>query len=103
MYKSGVSVFLYLSIAVPVFLSAGALERYSVPQQQSQQDKAARSSYISEDVYFNFKNKIRDYSAPQKEKLKAYYHTKMKEAVREKKFDEASYYERLIDILNSNS
>ncbi len=104
MHKNKIHVLIYVSIVVPVLLCAGALERYSIPQQQSAQiNSAQRSESVSEDVYFKFKNKIRDYSAPQKEKLKKYYRTKMKEAVREKNFDAALYYERLIDILDSNS
>ena len=55
---------------------------------------------VSENVYIHFRNKVSDYPSEKKEQMQTHYRKKMKEAVREKNFNAAAYYGRLIAILN---
>ena len=86
---------------LPVFLSSGALDRYTIPQQQSQQMVQPKAS-VNKSVYDDFKKKTDSYSPAKKEEMKAYYRKRMKVAVRDRNFDAASHYERLIGILNTS-
>ena len=101
MYKKKVYVLIYLSMVLPVLLSSGALDRYTIPQQQSKQ-MVQPKAIVNESVYHDFKKQIQDYTPERKEDMKAYYRKKMKEAVGARNFDAASHYERLIGILNSS-
>ena len=92
-----------LGLLTPVVLSAGALERYSVPQQQMQQPgygKQPGIRSVDEDVYTRFRDKVSGYSEAQKEELIKYYSKKKKQAYRDKNYDAVSHYARLIDILH---
>ncbi len=91
----------YLFFMIPVFLFSGALERYTIPQ-QSERSATNRMS-VEERVYIKFKNTIQNYTPEQKAKLTQYFQEKMAQAIRQKQFDAAAYYERLINILNSDS
>jgi|GEM_PF-6404621 len=91
----------YLLLMVPIFLFSGALERYTIPQQSEQ--STTNRAYVEERIYDKFKNTIREYTPEQKAKLTTYYQEKMAQAIRQKQFDAAAYYERLINILNSGS
>lgn len=97
MFKKRVNILVFLALAAPGALSAGALERYQVPEVSG---KSAEIR-VEEKVYTDFRNKVKDYSPEKREKLKAYYRQKMKQAVRERNFDAASHYQKLLDILNS--
>ncbi len=97
MFKKSVNLLIFLALAAPAVVSAGALERYQVPEVKS---KSAEIR-VEEKVYTDFRNKVKDYSPEKREKLKAYYRQKMKQSVRERNFDAASHYQKLLDILNS--
>ena len=101
MYKNKKHVLIYLSMVLPVFLSSGALDRYSIPQQQSVQMVQPKAS-VNNDVYTDFRKKTASYSAEKKEKMKKYYRKKMKKSIKDKNIDAASHYERLIEILNNS-
>ena len=101
MSKNKVYILIYLSIILPVLLSAGALDRYTIPQQHPERTVQPKST-VNESVYIDFRNQTRNYSRAKREEMKEYYRKKLKEAVRERNFDAASHYERLIGILNTN-
>jgi len=84
---------------LPTLLFAGALERYTVPQQTG--FRVERKATVDERVYDDFRKKIRNYTNDQKIKTRGYYRNKMKQAVGERNLDAASYYRQLIEILNS--
>jgi len=99
MKKSKVYIFIYLSMILPVFLSAAALNKYTAPTQSvtSVQPKVT----VNESIYVDFRELVHDYSPEKKEKMKTYYRKKLKDAIRMKNLDAASHYERLLGILNS--
>ena len=97
MGKKTINILISLALAAPWVLSAGALERYQVPEVKS---KSAEIR-VEEKVYTDFRNKVKEFSPQKREKFKAYYRQKMKQAVRERNFDAASHYQKLLDILNS--
>ena len=101
MYKGKAYFLIYLSMVLSVLLSAGALDRHTVPQQQFEYTVPPKTD-VSENIYIDFMNKVRGYPPAKKEEMKTYYHKKMKEAMRERNFNAAKHYERLIAILNSN-
>lgn len=101
MYKNKIYVLICLSMLAPILSLGGALDRYTVPQQKSGHAIQTPGT-VSESVYIDFMKETSNYSRAKKEEMKAYYHKKLKEAVREKNFEAAMHYERLIGILNSN-
>lgn len=107
MYKKKIYVFIYLSIMLPVLLLAGALERYTVPQQQSgkraQPDTIVHPGYVSEEVYTEFEEKISGLSSKDKKELKEYYSNKRDNAVKENNMQAANHYIRLINILKKHN
>ncbi len=99
MHKKKKCFLICLSILLPTLLFAGALERYTVQQQTGY--SVQRKATVSERVYDDFRKKIRNYTNDQKIKMREYYRNKMKQAVGERNLDAASYYNQLIEILNS--
>ena len=101
MYKTKVYILSYVSIVLPIFLSAAPIDKYYVPQQQQQivQPQQQKPSY-TQDIYTNFRNKISGLSPEEREKLKSSFQNKMDNASKNKNFDEAAYYQSLIKILN---
>ena len=97
MFKKTVNILISLGLAAPAVLSAGALQRYQVPEMNT---KPATIS-VEEKVYTDFREKVKGYSPEKREKLKEYYRQKMKQAVRNRDFDAATHYQKLLDILNS--
>ena len=99
MIKNKVTILIYLSVMLPVFSSAAALNKYSAPVQSSHvQSKAT----VNDSIYADFREKTRHYSDEKKEKMKTYYRKQLKDAIRMKNMDAASHYERLLGILNSH-
>jgi hypothetical protein len=104
-----VKILILLGMALPLDSSAGALEKYYVPQQQQQQQQSGSatqsvtpsSGYVNQDVYIKFKAEIQGYDRAQKSKLESYFRTKLTKARREKNNAAVSHYERLIGILSS--
>lgn len=82
MFKNKVYILIYVSIVLPVLLSAAPLDKYYVPQQSS--GYTAPKAAVSESVYDDFRDQIRNYSKAKKEKMKKYYRKKRDEALREK-------------------
>jgi len=102
MYKNKVYVLIYLSMVLPVLLSAGALERYTVPKKQMPRHKGYSvqpKTTVSESMYIAFKKEVLKSSIAEKKEMIKYYIKKMEEAVREKNFDAAIHYGKLIGIL----
>lgn len=97
MFKKTVNILISLGLAAPAVLSAGALERYQVPEVNT---KSAEIR-VEEKVYNDFRAKAAGYSPEKREKLKEYYRQKMKQAIRDRNFDAAAHYQKLLDILNS--
>lgn len=100
MLNKRIYLFIYLSIIVPIHLSAAPLDKYYVPKQS--EHTTAPITTVSQSVYSDFKNAIRNYSPQKKEKMRQYYSKKMQDAVRDRNFDAATHYERLIVILNAS-
>lgn len=97
MARKRAHILILAGLTLPVLLSAGALERYYVPQESSK----STAPQIDQQVYNDFRAKAAGYSPQKREKLKTYYRQKMKQAVRDRNFDAASHYQKLLDILNS--
>jgi hypothetical protein len=97
MLRKRASVLIVVGLVLPVVLSAGALERYYVPQESTK----SAAPQIDQQVYNEFRAKAAGYPPEKREKLKTYYRQKMKQAVRDRNFDAASHYQKLLDILNS--
>ena len=99
MKKAKVYILIYLSMMLPVLLSAAALNKYTAPTQSvtSVQSKAT----VNKSIYIDFREQVRGYSPEKKEKMKTYYRKKLKESIRRKNLDAAAHYERLLGILNS--
>lgn len=85
MRKNKVYILIYLSMLLPVLLLTEVLAGYT--------------SHVSEDAYIEFRTKTSNYSAETKAKLKTHYRYKMEEAIREKNFDAALHYQRLIEFI----
>ena len=88
-----------LTMVLPTYLFAGALERYTVQQQTGY--SVERKVTVDERVYDDFRKKIRNYTNAQKIKTRKYYRNKMKQAVGDRNWEAASYYRQLIEILTS--
>ena len=99
MYKAKVYILIYLSMMLPVFLSAAALNKYTAPAQSA--SSVQTKEVVSESIYIDFRQQVRGYSHEKKEKMKMYYRKKLKDAKRMKNLDAVSHYERLLGILNS--
>ncbi len=99
MKKAKIYILIYLSMMLPVLLSAAALNKYTAPAQSTSSVQA--KEIVNESVYTDFRQKVRNYSPEKKEKMKTYYRKKLKDAIRMKNMDAASHYERLLGILNS--
>jgi len=98
MKKAKVYILIYLSMMLPVFLSAAALNKYTAPAQSSSvQSKVT----VNKSIYVDFREQVRNYSPEKKEKMKMYYRKKLKDAIRMRNLDAASHYEQLLGILNS--
>ena len=97
MFRKIFNILISLGLATPIILSAGALDRYQVPQKSTK----SATIHVDKKVYIEFREKVKGYSPEKREKLKEYYRQKMKQAIRDKNFDAASHYEKLLDILNS--
>ena len=118
MKKTNVYILIYLSIMLPIFLSAAPIDKYYVPpiqlQQQAPQQqmpwpqqipsqKQAPSSRIqtSKPVDYNkFENKVAKLSPGERDKLKKSFTEKMENASNNQKFDAAEHYKKLIERLN---
>lgn len=98
MFKNKIYIVTYLSILVPVLLSAAPLDKYYVPQQSS--GYTAQTSG-SEDIYIEFRKKANNLSAQERVELKESFQTRRDNASKNKNFDAAAHYQRLINILNS--
>jgi len=97
-------ILIFLGMALPLNVSAGALEKYYVPQQQSgsaAQSVTPSSGYVNQDVYTKFKAEVQGYNRDQKNKLARLFRSRLKQANREKNQAAVSHYERLIGILNA--
>ncbi|RLA70830.1 MAG: hypothetical protein DRG09_02135 [Epsilonproteobacteria bacterium] len=98
MFKIKIYTVIYLSILVPVLLSAAALNKYTAPIQSVSSTQSKKT--VNESVYVDFQQQVHDYSPKKKEKMKTYYRKKLKDAIRIKNLDAATHYERLLGILN---
>ena len=97
MFKNKVYILIYLSIILPVLLSAAPLDKYYIPQQSS----GYQAQTAEPDVETEFRNKVGSLSLEERKKLKESFQQKMDNAAQNKNFDKAAYYQRLINILNS--
>jgi len=97
MIRKTVNTLIILLLVAPAVLSAGALERYQVPQTSTK----PVTTNIDEQVYREFREKAATYSPDKRKKLQEYYRQKMKQAVRDRNFDAAEHYQKLLDILSS--
>ncbi len=108
MKKAKVYIFIYLSMMLPVFLLAAPIDKYYVPpiqfQQQASQQQIpnARAQTGESAVYDEFRKKVKNLSQEEIGKLKSSFTNKMKTASDNGKFDEAKYYQELINILNKS-
>ena len=97
MFTNRIKILMFLALAAPAVVSADALQRYQVPQTSTK----SVTTNVDEQVYKEFRAKAATYSPQKREKLQEYYRQKMKQAVRDRNFDAAEHYQRLLDILSS--
>jgi len=97
MFKNKIYTVIYLSILVPVLLSAAPLDKYYIPQQSSGYTTQTTEPNVDDE----FRNKVGSLSSEEREILKKSFQQKMNNAANNQNFDAAAYYKRLIDILNS--
>ncbi len=112
MYRVKIYSLIYLGMVLPLFLSAAPIDKYYVPpiqfqqqilQQQmplQQQVPSTRAQIDEAAVYADFRSKVSKLSEKEREVLKSSFTNKMNSASNNKNFDEAKYYQKLIDILN---
>ncbi len=114
MYKAKVYILIYLSMMLPVFLSAAPIDKYYVPpiefkqqapqQQMPLQQQAPSSSRAQtggSDVYTKFRNEVGKLSREKRRELKFSFEKKRDTASKTHNPDAATYYQDLINILNS--
>lgn len=106
MYKNNLVVLIFVSMTGSLFSVGGALERYTIPQQMPMIQKAhippIQIEKRNEDSESKqFRKKARKLSQEEREELKVYYEKRIKRAIEKKRFNEAAYYQGLIDILNA--
>ena len=97
MFKNKVYIFIYLSMILPVFLSAAPLDKYNIPPQLS----GNTVQTAKPDVDTEFRNKVAGLTPKERAQLKKSFQQKRDTASNNKNFDAATYYQRLINILNS--
>lgn len=97
MKKTKIYILIYVSMMLPIFLSAAPLDKYYIPPQAT----GHTAQTTEPDIETQFRNKVSSLSPKEREKIKEAYQQKMDTAANNKNFDEAAYYQRLIDILNS--
>ena len=95
MKKAKVYILIYLSMMLPVLLSAAPIDKYYVPQQQQQAPRHTVQTGGSND-YTDFRNKVSRLSDIQKSELKDSLEKEMNNAT---KADVKKYYQDLINIL----
>ena len=105
MKKTKVYILIYLSIMLPVFLSAAPIDKYYVPPQQQQvtqqQAPSSRAQTSKQDVYTEFRKKAGKLSPEERGKLKSSFQNKRDTASKNQNSDAARYYQELINILNT--
>ena len=104
MFKNKVYIFIYLSMMLPVFLSAAPIDKYYVPpvQQYAPQQQAPnyKKSIDASNIYSDFERKVSSLSPIQKRELKESFQKKMDNAANNKNYEAAAYYQQLINILD---
>ncbi len=99
MYRVKIYSSICLCVFLPVFLQAAALNKYNAPAQSS--TSIQTKEIVNESIYVDFQRLADGYSQQKREKMKAYYHQKLKNAIRVRNLDAAAHYEKLLSILNS--
>jgi len=99
MYRVKIYSFICLCILLPVFLQAAALHKYTAPIQSVTTIETKK--IVNESIYIDFQRLADSYSPDKREKMKAYYRQKLKDAVSVRNLDAATHYEKLLGILNS--
>jgi hypothetical protein len=99
MYRVKIYSFIYLLILLPIFLQAAALNKYTAPTQSA--TSMQTKEIVNQRIYIDFQRLVDSYSPQKREKMKAYYHQKLKDAIRVRNLDAATHYEKLLGILNS--
>ena len=104
MKKNKVYILIYLSMMLPVFLSAAPIDKYYVPPQQQvthQQASSSKAQTSKQDTYTKFRNKAGKLSPKERGELKSSFQNKRDIASKNQNFDAAKYYQELINILNT--
>ena len=96
MKKTKVYILIYLSMMLPVLLSAAPIDKYYVPQQQQQAPSYTVQTGQSS-AHHDFKKKVNRLSDTQKKELKDSLEKKRDNAANA---DMKNYYQGLINILN---
>ena len=97
MLKGKIHILVCSSIVLSVSLSAAPLDKYYIPPQLS----GYTAQTVKPDIDTAFRNKVSSLSLEEREKLKKSFQQKMDTAAKNKNFDAAAYYQRLINVLNS--
>ena len=97
MLKNKIHILVCSSIVLSVFLSAAPLDKYYIPPQST----GYTAQTTAPNIETEFRNKVSRLSPEERANIKQAYQQKMNTAVKNKDFNAAAYYQRLIDILNS--
>ena len=95
-------LYLICSIAlVPVAVSATHVDNYPAVQKLHTDTSKPKQADDGMDIYAEFKKIVSDLSPEDRAKLKKIYIKKIESASEANNFEEAAYYSRLYDILDS--
>lgn len=95
MYLFRILALIYLGMTLPGDSIAAALEKFKVPQSDTQ-------SRPSDDVYSKFEEEVKSYSPNKKQAQKKYFNRQLTKARSEGNPGAVAHYERLLGILESD-
>ena len=97
MSKNKINILVCTSILFSVYSAAAPLNKYYIPQQSASYTTQTTKPNIEKE----FRSKVANLSPKERKELEESFQKKMNNAVKNKNFEAAEYYQRLIAILNS--
>ena len=97
MLKNKINILICSNIVLSIYLSAAPLDKYYIPKQSS----GYTIEKTEPDIEKEFRNSVSSLSSEEREQLKKSLKLKMKNAVTNRNFKAAAYYQQLLNILNT--
>ena len=101
MLKDKIHILICSSIVLSVSLSAAPLDKYYVPQEIPTYPQSSAPT-VSPSVYNKFENSIKNLASPDINNLIVKFSKERDQAAKNRNFDDAKYFQHLIDILNKH-